>query len=356
MERRIENRQLVYILVLFLIAQFFGFMLVYASFTQSYVLISEFNTETNTNFYAILIQFVINILIAIGIIMLIMRYYKGETVFKLFEAFFILVGSFFLFFMMLALVSSNDTVVGLASVILALLVLWIKNRTNGYRNFITMISSMGYGAFIGLSFSLLFGFLIVYAFLAMIAVYDYVAVFVLKFMIPFARKASSMNLAFMIGSSNVEVIPKEKLTKKETTYLKKEDMSKFSSPTLKKLVKEGHMPVISSAMLGNGDIMLPLMVTVGSYIAFMNVFVSLMTIVGSGVGLIFTLYLLKKYKIGLPAIPPLFSFISLSLFVVFLIGKPFQPLMVVLFLSASIISIVMMIITIRRIVKRSKKD
>ena len=73
--------------------------------------------------------------------------------------------------------------------------------------------------------------------------------------------------------------------------------------------------------LGTGDLALPLMLAVSAYISFLSYFAAVMIILGAASGMIFTMYLLKRYKVALPAIPPLFAFINLFLAVLFAINN-----------------------------------
>jgi len=75
----------------------------------------------------------------------------------------------------------------------------------------------------------------------------------------------------------------------------------------------------------------------------------MMIVAGSAIGLLATVFLLKKYRVGLPAIPPLFAFISLALMIVFLIAKPFEPLTVAIFAAASVLSFAAMIFTLMKV-------
>lgn len=341
------------IVSLFLIAQFGGLLLVMYSYTPSYIYASIVSSGIGPNPVTILLGFLINLVIAVLIIMLILRYYHGNMFFTLLEAYIIIFGSFFLFFIITGdlLPKAGFLEVALIAFAVSFLILYVKNRTKRFRNEITLISSVGAGVFIGLNVG---GFLLLYLIVAAFAVYDYIAVFVLKFMLPFAKEAVNRNLAFMIGSSEVEMIPREELSKKEVAEFKKIEVQKIQDPTVKSLVQKGNMPAVSSVMLGNGDIMLPLMLTIGSYITYLNPFISVMIVIGSAAGLIATLTLLRKYKIGLPAIPPLFSFISLALFIAFLIAKPFQPLLVILFLSGAVLSLATMLFTLRKTARNVK--
>jgi hypothetical protein len=65
--------------------------------------------------------------------------------------------------------------------------------------------------------------------------------------------------------------------------------------------------------LGAGDLGLPLMLAISSYKLSFNYFIPISVYMGSTAGMLFTMYIQKKYLIPLPAIPPLFSFMSIAL-------------------------------------------
>ena len=353
MERRIGLRQVIYVISLFLIAQLFGlFLTVMMNSPSSAYLASSAASTQNSNPVSFVFWLVINVIIAVLIIMLILRYYRGDLFFKLLEAYIIIFGSFFLFLVLIGDILPSMGVVpqSLMSLALAALLFLVKNRTNKFRNVVTLATSIGAGIFIGISIGLGFGFLALYFLLGIFAVYDYLAVFVLKFMIPFAREAVKRNLAFMIGSSDLEILPRGSARRR----VEKEDLSRINNTRVKSLIKKGNVPIVSSVMLGNGDIILPMSLVVGSYVIYANIFLSVMVVVGSTVGLMATMLLLRKYKVGLPAIPPLFAFISIALTMVFLATRQPDSFMVYVFFAASIPSIVAMVVTLDRMKKASK--
>jgi len=281
--------------------------------------------------------------------MLVLRYFKGDLFFKLLEAYIVLFGSFFFFFILIkdVLTTISPTLLSLISILLAISIFAYKKKTNKIRNLTTMITCIGAGVFIGASIGQSFGFIILYLFLGLLAIYDYLAVFVLKFMIPFAKKAAEGNYAFLIGSSDLELAPGSKKNK-----IKEEELSKIKDTRVKQLIKEGNIPTVSSILLGNGDIILPLTLIAGSYAIYEDIFLSVMIIVGAAAGLLFTIFLLKKYRVGLPAIPPLFTFISLALAIVFILGKPADALLSAFFVMASILSFVAMTVTLWKMNKK----
>ncbi len=346
MERRIGSRPILYVITLFLIAQFAGLLLAVVSLVPSYTYITSTATQ-NSNPVSFIFWLIINIVVFILIIMLILRYYRGDLFFKLLEAYVIVFGSFFLFLILISDIFPSVGIVpiSLASLLLAIGLFLYKNKTNKFRNVITLMTTIGAGIFIGISIGISFGFLVLYLLLGLFAIYDYLAVFVFKFMIPLAKEASNRNLAFMIGSSDIELLPKGRSARPK---IKKEELSKISNAKIRHLISEGNMPVVSSVMLGNGDIMLPLTLVVGSYAVYANVFLSSMIIVGSVFGLMATILLLRKYRVGLPAIPPLFAFISIALVIVFILSRPLDYFLISVFAIASLLSLVSMLFTLRK--------
>lgn len=290
----------------------------------------------------------VDIIIVILMVMLILRYYHGDLFFRLLEGYVVIFGSFFLFSILINDILPTISLIPLSvlSLLLAIFLLAIKGRYNNpaMRNLITMITSIGAGVFIGISIGVSFGFLILYLLIAAFAIYDYLAVFVLKFMIPLAKEASNRNLAFMIGSSDMELVPGNKKQR-----MKEVEISKIKNPEIKAMVKRGSVPVVSSVMLGNGDIILPMTLAVGAYAIYASAFMSIMIIAGAGVGLVVTILLLRRYKVGLPAIPPLFAFISIALAIFSLISKPFEILNAAIFATASLLSIIAMLFTLRKV-------
>lgn len=339
---------MLYVLLLFLIAQFAGLALTFFSVSPGYIQPIS-STSQSSNPVTFILYLIVNIIVAVLIIMLILRYYRGDLFFKLLEAYVILFGSFFLFFILIGDIYPplNVVVQAAISLLLSLAILFYKNRTNRHRNMITLITCIGAGIFIGISIAESFGFLILYLFLAFFAAYDYLAVFVLKFMVPFAQEAVKRNLAFMVGSADIELLPPSPGQKKHA--LKPADLERIKDQRVKSLIKSGNVPVVSSVMLGNGDIILPLMLVTGAYALYGSFLLSLSIILGSATGLIFTMFLLRKYRVGLPAIPPLFAFVSLALVVFSLVSTPVNYLNIAVFSTASILSIAALVITLNRL-------
>ncbi|VVB77066.1 Signal-peptide peptidase, presenilin aspartyl protease [uncultured archaeon] len=305
--KSIEYRQLANILALFLIVQLSGLLIAFYLITPSMVVASP----QPAGGYEVVYYFLYIILAAV-LMTFLFRIYHGNAIFTIIEAIVIASASFYLFLIVLSSAlpqSYGDYAVAL-SVAAAVLLVIAKNKWPGLRNLAAVIASIGVGVVLGSYF----GFFAAYAFMAFIAAYDYVAVFVTRHMIALGRESVNRNLAFMIGSYDVEVVPKGYLKGSDLSDAKKTiSASKVSNPEIKKLIKSGTYPVPSFSALGTGDLAIPLMLAVSAYSTYFRYFVSLLIVVGAAAGLVFAMYVSKKYKVALPAIPPLFAFISISL-------------------------------------------
>ncbi len=293
----------------------FGGLLI-AIFTTPTIQLYVQSGYTEMNSLEAALFYLLYIVAAAGLILLLIRYFRRPGVFTLMEALVVLLATGFVLFDLLNTVFPNANSLYLtaaAGIITAALII-AKNRFGRLRNFIAITSSIGVGILIGFN-----GFFLAYFLMLLIAVYDYVAVFITKHMIAMAKEMSSRNLAFLIGSTDVEALPKKYLSSSDIRELKKQE-SKIKDPLVKGLVKEGVFPVVSQVQLGTGDLALPLMLAVSAYISFFSYFAAVMIAVGSAAGMVFTMYLLKRYKVALPAIPPLFAFINLFLAVLFAIN------------------------------------
>ncbi|MEM0149772.1 MAG: hypothetical protein QXW10_02660, partial [Candidatus Micrarchaeaceae archaeon] len=69
---------------------------------------------------------------------------------------------------------------------------------------------------------------------------------------------------------------------------------------------KGLIPVAARVELGTGDLAIPLMVAISAYTPGPNFVLSFFVIFGAIAGLLLTMFILRKYKRALPAIPPLF--------------------------------------------------
>ncbi|MGC8710275.1 MAG: presenilin family intramembrane aspartyl protease [Candidatus Micrarchaeia archaeon] len=342
MFRRIEARQLVHILIIFMLVQFGGLLVSSLVFTTTPLTLAV-GSAVNTPMEAI--WFFIYIIVTAIIILLVFRIYHGEALFVLMEAFVVIASSFFVFIVVISYLVPNAGVnfVYAIALLAAVAMIIAKNKRKSLTNFVAIIASIGVGLILGLDFS--FG--IAYLLVALIAIYDYVAVFVTKHMIMLAKALSSRNLAFLVSTSDIEVMPKNYLNKKEAKeYAQyKKEIAKINSPVIRKLIKSGKLPLVSQVQLGAGDLGIPLMLAISSYKIFFSYFTSLFVIIGGIFGLAFTMHLLKKYMVPLPAIPPLFSFMSIFIGVYFI---PIELQFSALFIGLGIVMLLLLLSKLRR--------
>ena len=78
------------------------------------------------------------------------------------------------------------------------------------------------------------------------------------------------------------------------------------------------MPIAARSALGTGDLAVPLMLAVAAYKINLSFVPSLVVVVGSVVGVLLNMLVLRSYKKALPAIPLLLLGISVALGIYFL--------------------------------------
>ncbi len=342
MVRSIEYRQLVTILALFLIVQLAGVLIAFTLASPSQIVQSASPAgPSDLLFYFAYIVF------TAAIMLLLFRVYHGNALFVIIEAIVVVSASFYLFVIVLGnfLPQAGGAYAIAISLALAVALIVAKNKWPQLRNLAAVIASIGVGVVLGSYFS----FFAAYALMAFIAVYDYVAVFVTKHMIALGREAVNRNLSFMIGSYNVEVVPKSYMKAEDLRALKKSiAASKTKSPELTSMMKAGNYPVPSFSALGTGDLAMPLMLAVSAYLTYFQYFVSLLVVVGGAFGLVFAMYVSKRYRIALPAIPPLLAFIGIALAAAIPIFGPVGLEIYAALFAASMVMLALMLISAKR--------
>ncbi|MEM0159251.1 MAG: presenilin family intramembrane aspartyl protease [Candidatus Micrarchaeaceae archaeon] len=307
--RQISSRQILQIFTIFLIVQFGGFLLAFAggisiSTAHSYAV----STPAQTLWFAVYI-----ILVAL-VMVLIIKLYSSEIIFKLIEGFVVIASSFFVFLIILGYAAPTAVLLDSSiALLLAVLLVIAKNRRPSLRNTTAIIASIGVGVVLGISF----GFYAAFVLFIIIGVYDFVAVFITKHMITLARAVSSKNLAFLVSSTDVETVSRGIFpnSKKVAQYIK--EIKKSKNPILNKLLMGGKIPIVSQIQLGAGDLGIPLMMAISTAGYFGSYFLGIATVVGSASGLLFTMWILRRYKKPLPAIPPILAFTSFAFAVAF---------------------------------------
>ncbi len=320
--RAIEYRQLAQIMSIFLIVQFFGILLATQVYTGTTV---QQIQGTQVASSAVTVLFYVGYMILfVAVLLLILKVYKGDKLFLVFEGVVVFISSVLVFLIVVGALagSAPDSFLNgpffqlAAAVMLAAALVVAKNKWPKLRNTAAIIAATGVGAILGVSFS----FFAAFIFMIIIAVYDFIAVFVTKHMITMAKAMSSRNLAFLVGVEELEGIPVGDLdVRNRRLYQKEKKELAGRGGILKKMVSMNLAPVPARIMLGTGDLAIPLMVETAAYKVSLNFLPSMFAAVGALFGLVLNMWVLKRYNRPLPAIPLLLFGISLSLAVYFLL-------------------------------------
>ncbi len=322
MVKLIEYRQFAKILALFLVTQLAGILLAFYFVTPVAITPIASQPSVSESGLSFIATIIIYIVIGGVIMTLLFKAHKGPKLFRGIEAVAIFSATFYLFFIVLSALFPQDFLLptGLA-VLLSLGLIAAKNKWQWLRNFTAVVASIGVGFGLGVFIGIAFGFFAAFAILAAIAVYDYVAVFITKHMVTMGKEAVDRNLALLVGAYDIEVVPKSYIGKKEAREWTAA-LRKGGNEQIKSLVGKNSVAIPMLSALGAGDLAFPLMLAVSAYTTYFSYFTSLMLVAGASVGLVFTLYISKTYRMALPAIPPLFSFSSFGLAAAELIASP----------------------------------
>jgi len=242
------------------------------------------------------------------LILVFLKMYKGNFLFKLLESIVVFTTSFIVFLGLLWYFNGSIEIAFILALFFTILKFYISNL----RNITGIISGVGMAVMFSLFLSLFEAVL----FIIFMCFYDIFAVFISKHMVFMAKEFSKRDLSFSLASKE-----KIKVTKIKTSYVIEKGVE---VEVKEKYVEEE----VEHLELGTGDISLPLafalVVFKTAYLDFNNaiaafMFISLFSVISLG----YTLYFVKKYKLFLPALPPIVlgSFIGLiiSKYVLYLI-------------------------------------
>jgi presenilin-like A22 family membrane protease len=322
--RVIELRQYLQILTMFMLVQFAGLLLATQVFNG--VAYEQVTSVQEVSTYSSNLIFYIAYIIILSIILLfVFKVYRGKRLFTVFEAVVVFIPAFYVFLICLsalsgsaysALFNGTNGYAYVAALVLAALLIIAKNKMPGLRNVTALIASVGVGLILGI----LFGFEAAYAFMAILAVYDFIAVFITKHMVALADVAINNNLSLMVMVDEAKAVPLSSLSEKEKEeYMKEKHMLEKHAGLARELAKSNMVPVAARSALGTGDLAVPLMVAVAAYKINISFIPSLVVVAGSIVGVLLNMMVLSRYKRALPAIPLLLFGISAALAVYFLI-------------------------------------
>jgi presenilin-like A22 family membrane protease len=302
---------------MFMIVQFSGLLLATQVFGGStYQELSSaqvISSPTSVLFY------IVYIVIISALLLFFFKIYRGTKLFSIFEGAVILLSSFIVFSILVAIpagsvqadsLGSSDLLQFAVAVALALALVIAKNKIPMLRNAAAIIASIGVGIALGLSFS----FQMAFIFMAALGIYDFIAVFITKHMVALSKMAMSNNLSFLIMVSETKAVPMSYLSSAERKeYDKSKALLGKQSGIVKMFTKE-HMALVPAlTALGTGDLAVPLMLAVSAYKVHLSFVPSFVIVFGSVLGLAFNMLVLRKYKRTLPAIPLLFAGIVIAM-------------------------------------------
>ena len=296
----IEYRQLIQIIIMFMIVQFFGLFLAVESFSGlTYQQVQS--AQAVSSISSALFYFAYIVIVAV-ILLFIMKYYRGLMILKVLEGVTILIGAFYVFLIILSSVNislfSGSLPLGIGMSIAAAAILVVaKNRFPQLKNFTTVLVSAGVGVVLGISF----GFAMAFIFMALVAVYDFIAVFVTKHMITLGNYVMQNNLAFMIDTTEAVAVPKSSLNAEQLSLYNK-NRKQIMASIPHGVQQKGMISLPSSSGLGAGDLAMPLMLEVSAFNVFSSFTFSIVIILGSILGILIAMFVLKKYHRALPAI------------------------------------------------------
>ncbi len=316
--RVVESRQIAQILIMFMIVQFFGLFLATQYFSGlTYAQATSTQVITNVTSGFIYVGYIV---VAAAVLLFLLKVYKGDKLFIILEAVLVFITSYFVFLVLTSILPFAEATLFVAwgtpitpglliSIGAAIALIVAKNKYPRLRNTTAIIASVGVGFILGIAF----GFFVAIIVMMVLALYDFIAVFITKHMVTMARAFSARNIAFLIGVNEVEAIPKSNFSSSEITTIEKEKNEINKIPILSKLYKENMLPAVARMELGNGDLAIPLMVSVAAYKVSLNFVLSFFVTFGAILGLFITSLILRKYKRPLPAIPPLLMGIAIGL-------------------------------------------
>jgi len=297
-------KNVVRILFLFILAHIIG-LVVGNAFISGYSSVTYGSTElTIQDMFFI----VVGMSFFLILILVFLKMYKGNFLFKLLESIVVFTTSFIVFLGLLWYFNGSIEIAFILALFFTILKFYISNL----RNITGIISGVGMAVMFSLFLSLFEAVL----FIIFMCFYDIFAVFISKHMIFMAKEFSKRDLSFSLASKE-----KIKVTKIKTSYVIEKGVE---VEVKEKYIEEE----VEHLELGTGDISLPLafalVVFKTAYLDFNNaiaafMFISLFSVISLG----YTLYFVKKYKLFLPALPPIVlgSFIGLiiSKYVLYLI-------------------------------------
>lgn len=228
------------------------------------------------------VYFFVYVLIGAIVIMAIIKFYKGEMLFRLLEVLMISTASSIVFYAVLRALGNDYESATLFAVALGLAFAIAKFFLPKLKNAAAILATGGVGVIFGISL----GILPIIIMLLLLSIYDFIAVFKTKHMVKMAEVLIKNDLAFTVSASVKEGKPR---------FTEKGERNRID--------------------LGTGDIVAPVMFDVSAL--SLSPIASLFIFIGSIVSIVLLMYFAMRKKVILPALPP----ITLGMLVFFILGR-----------------------------------
>lgn len=307
----IGTRGVLEIIAMFVMVMAIGMLIAIAAVQHASVslLYKAFSSQNFITF-----SYVIDAVLVLIVLLLVLRRRARDNtlLFRALECIVTTFTSFFLFFILFSILLPPSMVASGAIYVYAaaipLVLVLIKEKYGRLRDFTTIMSSIGVGLVLG--FNLPFEYAMIA--LALVAAYDYIAVFKTNDMMMMVKAFAAQDMSFLVSVSDIEAISSSGMSDAEgVKYIKclMEDHD-LNDPECRRILERGKLPVISQISLGEGDIGLPLMAVVSAY-ASIGPAMCAVVLMGAVAGIFVTMLMLKRYKHPIPAIPPIFAMIGI---------------------------------------------
>ncbi|MBN2477927.1 hypothetical protein JXB01_01415 [Candidatus Micrarchaeota archaeon] len=260
---------LVHIVALFILAQiiglYIGFVVAEDSFHNPYIKSLYIQQGEGGETLSDLVFLFAIMLSATAFLLILIKYYKGKLLFMMLEFFIVSSTSSVFFYSIIRNFISylESMVLGIAA---GIVFAFLKLKNAELKNAAAVISVGVVGAVFGLSFSPLF----IIAFMGILVVYDFISVFKTKHMVEMAEFVVKKDMPFTISA-------KQKLPGKK----------------------------IQRMDLGTGDLLAP--VTLEVSLLKYSFGAAFLVFLGALVSIFAVFYLVRKRRVILPALPPIFA-------------------------------------------------
>ena len=275
---------LLQILFFFVIAQLIGL------FTAGIIIkdikvnpyVQQFVITENSEDVFNAVYFFVYVLVGAIVIMAIIKFYKGQMLFRLLELLMISSSSSIVFYAVFRSLAYGYEQAMTISIALGIIFAIAKFFLSKLKNAAAILATAGVGVIFGISL----GIMPVIIMLLLLSIYDFIAVFKTKHMVKMAEVLIKSDLAFTVSASV------------------KEGKPRFS--------EKGERNRID---LGTGDIVAPVMFEVSAL--SLSPMASLFIFIGACVSIALLMYFAMRKKVVLPALPP----ITLGMLAFFILGR-----------------------------------